>query len=184
MSGEMAADSAALIGLAYRYHPRGQLDVEPGYESWPEVRARRRAQEHAQREPGAWTALLAAARSAWPAAQVMDWSRLELDTARHLRLQIESTRPRRHLVAWASILAPVALVYEAEAAPGKSARILTRADAAHPEELERLEALVRQHGWVPMAPEIATIPLPELAVGNLLPGRVTLADALFSDHRW
>jgi len=95
----------ALIDVVHRYHPAGHLDVEPGYDALPEVRARKAVQQASPSDT--WDLLLANLRALWPAAKVMDHSQLLFDCGRQVRVGRDPAEAGHHLVGWASLLARV-----------------------------------------------------------------------------
>jgi len=169
--------ASTLLALARSVHPAHALEDEPGYADLPEVRHRRQLQERA---PGseAWSALLAELR-AWP-ARVLDHSTLHLDCGRQARMLVEPDHPGHHLVVWVSLLAPLALRYESHHTPGRRAVISQAEDSQSPASFARLDAILARHGLTIVPWALARQSVPEVGVGNLLPGTATLAACLFS----
>jgi hypothetical protein len=183
MTGQPDPPLEDLLAIACRFHPTGALDVEPGYAELPEVRARRAVQEAA---PGGaeWTAFLGDLKRLFPSARLLDHSTLHLCCARHVRVMRDPEDPGHHLVAWVSVLAPVALVYESRHTVGQKAKVLPPGEASDTEGIQQLQRAVQGHGWRVLPWDVATHPVPGVAVGNLLPGQATLASCLFSDFLW
>jgi hypothetical protein len=165
--------------LVRRYHPPGVLDVDEGYAELPEVKARRAVQGAA---PGGeeWSRLLKRIKAAWPDAKLLDHSTLHLDCGRQVRVMRDHSDPGHHLVAWVSLLAPVALIYESCHERGKKAVITPPAESRDKEGLDELARLIEATGVRVLPWDLAMEIVPDVAVGNLLPGNATLASCLFS----
>lgn len=178
-----APPAADLLATARRFHPTGALDVDPGYADLPEVQARRAVQRAAE-GAAAWRDLQREILRSWPSARAMDHSTLHLDCGRHLRVMRDPDAPGHHLVIWISLLAPVALIYEARQTPGQRAVVTPPEQAPDAEGVRQLIQIVQARGVAVLSWDVATQPVPGVAVGNLLPGEATLASCLFSDNLW
>lgn len=44
--------------------------------------------------------------------------------------------------------------------------------------------MIARFGYTRLDPELGATRIPDIMVGNLVPGKVTLTDALFTDYRW
>jgi hypothetical protein len=178
---DLTADE--LLAIAARYHPTGAFDVDPGYTDLREVQARRAVQRVAEGAAD-WRDLLNEIGGLWPSAKVMDYSKLDLDCGRHVRVMRDPADPGHHLVAWLSLLAPVALVYESRQPCGQRAVVTPPHHARDAEGIQQLRRLIHARGRQVLPWDIATQRVPLVAVGNLLPGEATLASCLFSDNLW
>lgn len=168
-----------LHALARRYHPAGVLDVDDGYADLPEVRARR-AIQRAAAGADEWRELQEELRRIWPSGRVMDFSTLHLDCARQLRVMHDEADPGHHLVAWLSLLAPVALIYESRQPIGQRPVVTPPDQATDADGIQLLTRAVQARGWRVLPWDLANRPVPGVSVGNLLPGEATLASCLFS----
>lgn len=184
-----------LCALAYKYFPRWHPDRESlddyleRLPHAPETKTLEDLVRRALDDNRAWNALLAEVREMFPDLWRYDGTPLGLDVpSRQLVLAYEyppGSSRSRYLVFRLSFLAPIFDFYESEQDP--ETRIITRYLMPTPESSEIAQAIVamitRRFGYTWLDPEIGATPVPGIAVGNLSPGRVTLADALFDGSR-
>lgn len=186
-----------LIALASSYYPAiGDPDMHTPaawrreFASAPETKALRRKQQHAATNHAKWRSFVVGLHKALPDHRVRDESRIELDASYAALITVPSDEPyNRLLVLYASFIAPVYLRYELQevSTPDGKFERLTRFDEPSDEARAAVtyidRELPRQFGIERIAPDISRIIVPHVAMDNLGPGEVTLADALFSEQR-
>ena len=199
MEKSESADPRAvqLLEVVYRYFPRWDPSVESledysrHYDSTPQARAIREAlweKPRIQREQ--WYTILTAIRHGLPS----DHSLTDSTSPFHACFQGIVTLPRsvrseeaRAFVILASRLVPFYYVYDSRARriDGEWEPSTLRYELP-PDANSFLEIFDRefaQIGYERLPPSLGTLPIPDISVGNREPGQVTIADALFTEHR-
>lgn len=184
-----------LFELVYKYHPKlGNpskylpLEWDECYSTAPETQARRAIEGEALRDDERWIALVGALQKQFPRHWIAD------TTHSHRRACYAVTIAYQHspehdidkvLVVCASFLAPLYFLYESHRREGEDATIIyepTLETASIVDGIQR--EMASRLDYQRIDPKIAAMQAPDICVGNLLPGEVTLADALFTDYRW
>ncbi|MCG8423800.1 MAG: hypothetical protein MJE77_38380 [Proteobacteria bacterium] len=160
------------------------------FDTSPQTKALRLRQKDAAQDHAEWRAFIADLQKALPGHRVRDESHVELDASYAALISVPNDAPYgRLLMVYASFIAPVYLLYELHELVTDSGQFetLTRLDQPSGEVqnaaryIER--ELPRRFGIERISPEVARIIVPDIAMDNLGPGEVTLADALFSEQR-
>lgn len=185
--------AAELLDRVAPYYPRWDREVESlddyleRYHRSPELLALRRLCAHALEHDEKWRAFTGEVRGALPDVFIQDaiprW-----DTVPSYQVVIGYGHPpgsgrSKYLVFRLSHLAPVYDYYEADR---DEAMALVRSHRVASPEAQRIATLVAdkivQHfGYAFLDPDVGRTPVPDIYVGTLFPGEVTLAEALFDE---
>ena len=185
------------MALAYRYVPRWERDLESleeyyaRYDASSETRA---LQDFLRDTPRLdwqqWYGFLDGVSEALPErfALVDRTSWIKPCFSAVIEWPGDDPAEERILVIYASRLEPLYYVYDSTSrridGEYQSPRIRYRL----PLDAAPLQAILEREfgrlGYERLSPEHGKLPVPDVSVGNLEPGQVTLADVLFSDHRW
>jgi len=178
------------LRLARRYYPPGVASHDPDYGDTTEIRSLQEAWREALAHPEPWSEFLQQLRGHFPTAQLMDATVPYQDACRrcciHLgRAPVGASGTLTTLVACASVLAPVHLVYVNERSSRNGEAVGQVLHFEPPPALSREFTLLEEQfkrtlQTHPLPANLATLRVPDLSVGNVRLGHVTLRDALFT----
>lgn len=182
-----------LIEIAYRHYPRWYPDKETideylvRYDSSPEIAALNRLMLRAIEDRTKWDALVGDVRAAFPGLLIIEIPLRYTGPSCHQFIMQYGDPPGstkvRSIAFRLSHLAPVYDYYETHQL--KNGRYLLKTFEPSPEAKPVADVveqmIVQRFSYHRLEPQIGRISLPHISVGNLIPGRVTLADALFVD---
>ncbi|MBZ4423258.1 hypothetical protein [Myxococcus sp. RHSTA-1-4] len=184
----------ALLRLVYRYYPAGIDGYDPRYAATEETKRLEALRRGAVADQRSWKSFLERIRKEMPGTHVWDYPNILYDPAYSVRValpdSIVNASEEKEVVLMVCILAPVHILY---ADHHKRVHERLRETITHQPPLpaefqpfaERLEALaIEAFGTTRLPEDVLSTPVPDLQVGNLWFGKVTLADCLFGDHRW
>lgn len=189
-----------LLAIVYRHYPRGMRQHEPGFENTEEDRRLVEARRHAGREGNPWLPLLDRLEARFPDYGVQNCS-IHLPTgswdagySAWLWLPTRDPLEKLHKIAfYVSFIAPCYLLHS---------NVCRAATPTDPEQswsdessftfsddeqpiAKAIEAEIRTSfpDHEPLPPEVASIIVPDVAVGTTQFGKATLLDCLFTEYR-
>lgn len=187
----------ALTRLVYRYYPAGIHQDEPRYRSTEESQRLEALRRSAEQDTFVWRAFIQRLREAFSGGHVWDYPTILYNPAREARIAqptpffgTPEVKEVKEVVLLMSILAPVHFLYASHqqrvGAQWLGEGVLY---PPFPAEYQPYEARLGEmahatFGTVRLSNEVLFTPVPDLQVGNTTFGKVTLADCLFTDHRW
>ncbi|MDH5640335.1 MAG: hypothetical protein OEY28_03500 [Nitrospira sp.] len=192
-------DASGFTAFVLRHYPRlgDSRDFSPG--DWeemrrnaPETAALQSVQRAAIDKIPEWRQFLSSLKSSLPLCTIRDETLLEFDACYGVLVGLpnaEGALIDKIVLAYASLLAPVYLLYELhQQHTAEGAETLARLDEPSDEARPVFEIIERElaarFGLERLDPAIAATPVPDICMDNLGLGEVTLADALFTEHRW
>ncbi|NMO18070.1 hypothetical protein HPC49_10010 [Pyxidicoccus fallax] len=183
----------ALLQLVRRYYPAGIHGGDPRYEASEEFKRLTALRRAAVEDARAWDAFLQRVETEMPDCVVWDYPNIRYDPAYCLRLGLpgypDGGPEHKEVVLMVCILAPVHLLYADHSKHVGDITETITYPPPFPTEFqpfaEKLEALaIETFGTTRLPEEVLSTPVPDIHVGLIGFGKVTLADCLFSDHRW
>jgi len=184
--------STALRELVYSYYPVGVRVDDAAYPDSEESRRLEAARTRAVQDSAAWQRLLESLRIELPDCRIEDWTHLGTNKDACYRCRVELATPDDSLhaiVACVSIITPFYLTYSSVVR--QSGSRFSPSEVRHELSDDEVQYgnvvasdIEKIFGYRPMPPGIGTELVPDVAVGNVVLGKATLYDCLFTDDRW
>jgi hypothetical protein len=192
MSEQLTVET--LLRLVHRHYPVGIPGDDPRYDVSEESRRLTALRRAAVDDPSRWNAFLRRVEAELPDCRVWDYPNIRYDPAYSVRLTLPGHPiggpEQKEVVLMVCILAPVHITYaDHHKRVHERLRETVTYQPPLPAEFqpfaEKLEALaIETFGTTRLSQDVLSTPVPDLQVGNVWFGKVTLADCLFGDHRW
>lgn len=186
-----------LVETVHSYYPAGLRVSDPGYRTSPEIERLLARREEAQAtESARWSEFVRACQAALPGHRLWDTTYLRADNCYRLRVYLASTplplkvdhAVRAATVVLLSVLAPVHAIYtalerEVNGKAMESVVLHEPFDATQEQEAVIRRLLTKRIGSTALSWRALATPVPDVDCFNVILGKATLADCLFTDDR-